>query len=316
MRTPHCRRLRALVALSALLAAAAGGCRVVPAARSRGPAEARGLDGTLLYPPPLDDETRRRYEAKLDEARRRYESDPADLDGIVWYGRRTAYLGQYRKAIDIYSNGLSHHPDSAELLRHRGHRYLTIRELVPAIADLERAARLIEGTEDRVEPDGLPNARNVPTSTLHSNISYHLGLARYVKGDFAGALAAYRECLQVSNNPDMLVASSHWLYMTLRRLGRDAEAARVLEPIHADMDIIENDGYHRLLLMYKGRLSPTELMGAAWDALTDATVGYGIGNWHLYNGRREEAFALFRRVTDGPMWPAFGQLAAEAELAR
>ena len=48
---------------------------------------------------------------------------------------------------------------------------------------------------------------------------------------------------------DLLVATSHWLYMTLRRLGRDDEARQVLKPIHADMYIIENHSYHRLLLM-------------------------------------------------------------------
>ena len=55
-------------------------------------------------------------------------------------------------------------------------------------------------------------------------------------------------------NDDMLVATSYWLYLSLRREGRDAEATDVLAPIHAKMDILENDTYHRLLLMFKGDL--------------------------------------------------------------
>ena len=41
----------------------------------------------------------------------------------------------------------------------------------------------------KIEPDGQPNARNIPTSTLNSNIYYHLGLAQYLKGEFEAALS-------------------------------------------------------------------------------------------------------------------------------
>ncbi|KKK85243.1 hypothetical protein LCGC14_2775240, partial [marine sediment metagenome] len=68
---------------------------------------------------------------------------------------------------------------------------------------------------------------------------YHRGLAYYLSGRFEEALQAYRECLQVSNNPDALVATSYWLYMTLRYLGKETEANGVLESITSDMDIIE-----------------------------------------------------------------------------
>lgn len=117
----------------------------------------------------------------------------------------------------------------------------------------------------------------------------------------------------------MLVATSHWLYMTLRRLGRENEAAAVLEPIREGMDVIENRDYHRLLLLYRGELTPEALLADAADSgnpVGYATVGYGVGNWHLYNGRRAEAVELFRRVIAGGSWASFGSIAAEAELAR
>ena len=117
----------------------------------------------------------------------------------------------------------------------------------------------------------------------------------------------------------MLVATSHWTYMTLRRLGREKEAAAVLEPIREGMDVIENRDYHRLLLLYRGDLSPEALFAEVTDSgstLALATVGYGVGNWYLYNGRRSEAVELFRRVIAGGSWASFGYIAAEAELAR
>ncbi len=281
-------------------------------------AQAMSLSGEALYPPEMSEEARTDREARLAEARAGYEADPEDADAIIWLGRRTAYLGEYQEAITIYSDGIAKHPDDPRMYRHRGHRYITVRRFDDAIADLERAARLIAGGEDEVEPDGMPNARNIPTSTLHSNIWYHLGLAYYLKGDFENALRAYRECMMVSNNPDMLVATSHWLYMTLRRLGRDDEAAAILDPINAEMDIIENGTYHQLLLMYKGELDAEALLAGsqAADGIENATMGYGIGNWHYYNGRLEQAEGVFRSVLEGTQWAAFGYIAAESDVQR
>jgi tetratricopeptide (TPR) repeat protein len=281
-------------------------------------AETVSLLGDTLFTPPLPDSTRVRYEQQLAEARRDFEQAP-DLPGaIVWLGRRTAYLGRFREAIDIYSRGIMAHPDEPRLLRHRGHRYITLRAFDFAISDLERAERLMAKRMDETEPDGLPNARNVPTSTLKFNIWYHLGLAHYLSGDFTAARRAYRECLEVSRNPDMLCATSYWLYLTLRRLGREGEARAVLRPVRADLDVIENRGYQRLLLFFKGELPEDSLLAASGDstAIEDATTGYGIGRWHLDHGRRAEAEAIFRRVVAGAQWPAFGHIAAEADLKR
>jgi tetratricopeptide (TPR) repeat protein len=300
------------------LSACASGARssATPAALPPG-AEAVSLLGTPLRSTPPEGEGGERMRRQLDEARAAYEASPESADAAIWLGRRTAYLGRYRDAIAIFTEAIARHPDDARLYRHRGHRLITVRRLDSAIADLERAASLVRGRADEVEPDGLPNARNVPTSTLQSNIWYHLGLAHYLMGDFERALGAYRACMEVSRNPDMLVATSHWLYMTLRRLGRDHEAAEVLEPIRRDMDIIENGSYHRLLLMYRGELPADSLLPAGeLRGLDDVTTAYGVGNWHLYNGRRDEGQRIFRAIVAGDQWAAFGHIAAEAELAR
>jgi tetratricopeptide (TPR) repeat protein len=274
------------------------------------------LLGQPLLPAALPEEVRTDLEAKLAIAKAEYEADPENSDAIIWLGRRLAYLGHYQEAIAIFTQGIELHPNDARFYRHRGHRYITTRRLDSASADFEIAAELIEGTEDRVEPDGLPNDRGIPTSTLQSNIWYHLGLARYLQGDFEGALSAYRECLKVSNNPDMLVATSHWLYMTLRRLGRAAEATAVLEPITADLDVIENGDYHRLLLLYRGDLTEADVAGAESDGPGSAAAVYGIGNWHLYEGRPDRAEEIFAELLETDQWAAFGYIAAEAEVAR
>jgi tetratricopeptide (TPR) repeat protein len=203
------------------------------------------------------------------------------------------------------------------MYRHRGHRYITLRQFDNAIADLQHAADLTRGQRDEVEPDGAPNAYNIPTSTLQSNIWYHLALAHYLKHDFAKALPAWEQALRVSTNDDMHVATADWLYMTLRRLGRTLEAERVLLPIRRDMRILENDAYHKRLLMYKRELKPEALLSEQTeDAVQLATYGYGVANWYLYNGQTEKAFDLFRKIVAGKNPAAFGYIAAEMELAK
>ena len=265
------------------------------------------------------DQSRRALEARLAEARARYERNPDDPEAIIWLGRRAAYLGRYEEAVRVFTEGVEKHPRDARFLRHRGHRYITLRRFDLAVKDLERAAKLIKGRPDQVEPDGLPNARNVPTSTLNTNVFYHLGLAHYLRGDFKRAARAYRECLKFSDNPDMLAATAHWLYMTLRRLKRVDDARAVLALVRDDADIIENRDYQRLLLVYKGTLSPDWLLAEAAkdkNALGFSTVAYAVGNWHLYHGEREWARRIFLQILDGPQRTSFGYIAAEAELKR
>ena len=281
--------------------------------------EATSLLGRPLVPPAPTEQARATLEANLTKAQEAYKANPADPDAIIWLGRRLAYLGRYRDAIATFSEGIQKHPKDARMYRHRGHRYITVRELDRATADLTRAAELVSERPDEIEPDGAPNARNIPTSTLNTNVYYHLGLAHYLRGQFEPALKAYRECERFSKNPDMLVATTHWLYMTLRRLDRVGEARQVLEPISAKMDIIENTSYHRLLMLYKGEEKPDALMASLTDGSLDAvTIGYGVGNYHFYNDRKDQAMTVFRSIVEkqATQWPAFGYIAAEAELAR
>ena len=277
------------------------------------------VDYADRQPPPVSAEVRRDMEARLAEARRNYEAHPRDAEAIIWLGRRLAYLGRFREAIESYTEGIKKFPSDARFYRHRGHRYITLRRFDLAIDDLTKAAKLIKGKPDEVEPDGQPNARNIPTSTLQFNIWYHLGLAQYLTGDTNEALRSYRRCLEVSENPDSLVATTHWLYMTLRRMSKERDAQEELEPISEGMDIIENTGYYRLLLMYRGLISPEKMLAESRkqpDSSASHSVLYGIANWYLYNGRREEALKIFREIVTGDQWTSFGYIAAEADLKR
>lgn len=273
---------------------------------------------SLLGTPLVSEQIKPMHEKKVahyKKALAQYQSDSLNADNIIWLGRRMAYLGDYKKAIDIYTRGIEIFSDDARLYRHRGHRFISIRQLDRAIKDLEKAATLIEGTEDVMEPDGIPNRLNRPVSSLHTNIYYHLGLAHYLKADWPKALEHFQNCLDAASNDDMRVAAKHWLYMILRRMERPEDAKALLAPITEAMEIIENDGYHRLLLFYKGLLKEETLRKNGSVGSSEA-VQYGIAHWHHYNGNIEKAISLYKDLIETGHWPAFGYIAAEAELAR
>jgi tetratricopeptide (TPR) repeat protein len=259
-----------------------------------------------------------RLEADLAKAKADYDRDPSSADAAIWLGRRLAYLGRFPEAVEVFTQGIAKHPGDPRLYRHRGHRYITTRRFDLAIGDLAKASHLIAGKKDEIEPDGAPNKAGIPRSTLQSNIWYHLGLAQYLSGDITSALASYREGIKVSRvNDDMLVATSDWLYMTLRRLKRDEEARAVLASIREQMDVIENGAYHARLLMYKGLRTPESVLNLnRADDIQIATQGYGVGNWYLVNGDRAKAREVFDRVLAGKATTAFGFIAAEADVKR
>ncbi len=281
--------------------------------------EGISLLGDTLRRPPLGDAARERLEGALAAAQAGAEAAPNDPDSLIWLGRRLAYLGRYQEAIATFTRGIERFPDDARMRRHRGHRFLTVREIHPAIADFTRAAELERGRPDVIEPDGAPNAAGIPLSTTQFNIWYHLGLAHFLRGDFPAALAAYDECLKVSQNPDLLVATAYWRYMTLRRLGRDDDARASIAFATDTVQLIENEGYLALLRLFKGDVDVNAVMPptpAGGMDVANSTTAYGVSMWHLLNGREAEARELWTRIVAGGQWPAFGSLAAEAELAR
>lgn len=268
--------------------------------------------------PALSENARAEYSKNLEAAAANHAAQPS-ADNLIWLARRRGYLGQYKEAIETLTGGIAKFPNDARMYRHRGHRYITLRCFDDAIRDLERAAKLTKGKPDDIEPDGLPNPQNIPTSTLQSNIWYHLGLAYYLKGDFKRASDAYKEAMKVSKNNDMLAATTHWYYMTLRRLEKNSEAQKLLAPIDGDFEVIENSDYLKLLRLYRGEVRPEMLLdeiGQKAETLGNASLGYGLGNWYVYNGDAIKGRDIFRRITAGNQWASFGYIAAEAELNR
>jgi len=255
--------------------------------------------------------------ARYKEKKEAFETDEKDLEKIIWYGRFTAYLGNYREAIAIYSKAIEMYPDEARLYRHRGHRYITLREIDKAIVDLSRAVSLIEGKENQVEEDGMPNSQNIPVSTLHGNIYYHLGLAYYLDQQMEPSLKAYKKCLETSNNADNVVSATHWIYMIYNRLGRKAAAENYLRNIKPGMNVIENTAYYNACLFYKGELQQSDIYPTSdGESPSNSALKYAFANWLYYNSYKSQADTILKEIVAGSDWASFGYLAAESDLAK
>ena len=112
-------------------------------------AEAISLLGEPLHPIPAPAEVAARQAEDIEAARADYESDPDDADAIIWLGRRIGYTGRYRDAIEVFSEGIFKHLDDARMYRHRGHRWISVREFDRAIEDLSHAAAARSGRTGR-----------------------------------------------------------------------------------------------------------------------------------------------------------------------
>jgi tetratricopeptide (TPR) repeat protein len=278
-----------------------------------------GVNGREFFEPVRSADQQNLLDKNLDEAKKNFDNDPSE-ENYIWYGRREGYLLHFQRAIEIFSEGIEKYPDSYRLYRHRGHRYISSRNFDKAIADLTTATRLVEGKPLETEPDGIPNKLGIAKSTTQSNIWYHLGLAYYLQGDYKKAAEAYEESMKYADNDDLVVATTDWLFMTYYRLGRANDAKALLEKIQPQMSIIENETYHKRLLMYKSEYQP-ELLLAVQEAGVEpevaiATQGYGVGNWYLIQGDTARATDVFKKVIGGSSFSAFGFIAAEVDLQR
>jgi tetratricopeptide (TPR) repeat protein len=296
--------------VGAAIAALAAGCQALPR-----DVQARSVDGSrmLRTPEPLEP-TKSQLEAELAAARATLAAAPHDRDAAIWVARRLGYLGRYREAIDVLSAALDEHRDDPFLLRHRGHRWITLREFGKAAWDLERAAHACRTTPDELEPDGRPTPGRPPHSTLHYNVHYHLGLALFLASDFELAERAWLRCLAVVGNDESRVAVVHWLWCVRMRLGDPAGAAAVVASIRADLDVVENNSYLQLCLLYAGKLSREQIVPLSGSA--GSALAFGLAHHRMLTGDRQLAWRELVELSRADAWSAFGVVAAEVEVQR
>jgi Flp pilus assembly protein TadD len=221
-------------------------------------------------------------------------ADPRNVERFVQLGVAQSGARQFREAIETFTRGLAVAPNNALLYRWRGHRYLSVREFDKAKADLEKGLAL--------------------DSTLYG-ILYHLGIIRYIRGDFAGAAALFARAQPRAPDAGELAGSTDWLWMSLMRAGRKADATAMLAR-RPDSLVVDN-AYARRLKLYRGEIGPDAVFTPADTAdVQAATLAYGLGNWYLVRGDTAHAREQFQRSVKSGGWPGFGFIVSEVELRR
>ena len=220
--------------------------------------------------------------------------DQRNVDRIIQLGVAQSGARRYREAIATFTRGLTIAPDHALLYRWRGHRHLSLREFDRAMDDLTRGARL---------------------DSTNYGIWYHLGIVRYARGDFAGAVDAFQRAQPRAPDADELAASTDWLWMSLSRAGRAALAQAMLD--RRPDSLPTTNAYARRLQLYRGQIGPDDVLTAADTGdIAVATLSYGVGNWYVVRGDTTRARDWFERSIRSGGWPAFGFIISEIELRR
>lgn len=237
-------------------------------------------------------------------ARKALEADPKNVELVLKLSKAEAGRRQYKEAVATTTAGLKIAPNNADLYLERGHRELGLRDFKAAQKDLEQATRLA--------PEML-------------DAYYHLGLAHYFQGEFDRAADSFGKARALAKNNDSLIDCSNWLYVSLRRAGREDDAKQVLTRITPEVKNTEPHLYFylRLLHFYRGQLTDQEVLPDPPSGPNDLegelsfdTVSYGVGNWYFYHGDPSKAAGLFQKVVKGEAWNAWGFIGSEIELAR
>jgi len=249
-----------------------------------------------------------------------YEKDQENPEKLLWLGRRTGILGNFMEAAALYSKGVEKWPDDPRFYRFRGHRFVILRRFELAVRDFERAVELIKDRSDEPElyASGGKSEDKMGVASFNWNVYYHQGFTYYAAGMYEKAVEAYKDCMEAADNFESRVATSHWLYMPLIRLGRWKEAEKLLEPIEPDMRLTEVGDYYETLLMYKGYSTPEGLLEKARSEGTVRfmTRGQAIGNLYMARGEAEKAVEVYREILRNGSWTGGVYLCCEAELKR
>lgn len=227
-------------------------------------------------------------------ARLKLAASPRDVDRVIALAVAQSGVRQFREAIATLTRGVAMAPGNVLLYRWRGHRYLSVRELDRATDDLTRGYGI---------------------DSTNYGVLYHLGVLRFVRGDFNAAADAFARAQPRAPDAGELAGATDWRWMSLQRAGRGAEATAMLA--RRPDSLATTVAYAQRLRLYRGEIGPDQVITAADTSdVALATLRYGVGNWHLVQGDTAQARVWFRRAIASGGWPAFGFMAAEAELGR
>ncbi|MGD1889952.1 MAG: tetratricopeptide repeat protein [Cyclobacteriaceae bacterium] len=223
---------------------------------------------------------------------------------------------QFRDAIDVYTEGLEQYPESFQLLRHRGHRYLNVREREKAIIDLMKADELIGDQHlDVMEY----NSDGSEKGTFKFWVWYHVALYRIFNQQWEEAAEAYQVCLNNAALPNNVSGASAWLYTVYQKMGESEKAEALIAPLDENFGGDQDYIYFKRIMLYQGKITPEDLMDMdkpidQWTG-RDMTIAYGIADWYEQQGNTEKAQEIYHNILATPHWNPWAYVVTESIIA-
>jgi hypothetical protein len=247
-------------------------------------------------------------------------------DTATWYGRLLAYQGLMKEAIAVYDAGLKRFPDSAKLLRHRAHRYFSLRRFDESIKDGLKAAQLYVGKpleREKLGPDYFPSTADVVQFYLY----YHLGQAYFAKHEFDTAAHWFNKSGEVAFGVESVAdytAGVYWGYLSLARGQHYSDAKALLDRYQYTLqdlrDNAEANYYFDGIQLFKGHRAPDSFFNnvdsgkpfSTADGVA-ASSSYSLANYYIARGEVASAKDWLRRSIKVDSWGYFARIQAEAD---
>ena len=197
-----------------------------------------------------------------------------DYDGLLALGKALCFQLRYREAVEVYDRAAVLCPTDIRAYRQRAARYLTTLRPEDAICDLLRC-RALGGDE--------------------MDLSYRLGLCRYLTGAYRQAMAELETCYPLCDE-EMGIAAMFWHTLSAWRAG---EAPGLLRHYRPGMAVGHHTAYDFCMALAAGfvdlRAAEARLKAEKSD-LEYSILAYGVSGYLEHTGKDRAAEALRERL--------------------
>lgn len=213
------------------------------------------------------------------------------FEDLMALAKALVFQLRYREALKIYDRAVALESDNILCYRQRAPRLINTLQPEKAAADLEKC-RALGGAED--------------------DISYRLGIARYLAGDYAAAMAEEAICYPLVDE-EMGIAAMYWHTLSAWRAGAEPELLN--RHYHPGMAVGHHTAYEGAMSLPAGARSEEEILHRLEDpAITDleySMLAYGVSAYLDHIGRSGPAAKLRASILprDG-FWISYAYLAA------
>ena len=232
---------------------------------------------------------------------KKLEDDPKNPD--LWYSLGVSLSDEkgFDEGIDAFSQGIAYSPFNASLYFARGRKYIGLQRFWRSISDLTLAIRL--------DPDKWSH-------WYYRAVCYNLNKC------YEESIYDLHQCLRLTEEEEHYPLVD-WLFHNYVDMGEMEKAKAVLDLIDADVVPPTMDyGYRRQVLLYKGIISPEELIdledikknslvkdnvpGRMELETTSITIGHYV--YYTYIGDTEKANEALLKITTFEPSAAFAYL--------